>query len=1437
MSIENPFNSQPPAPSAETPELPHNGFRVGQKVDLEPGILDESIDTGGGWEIKDFITRTAGDKVIESAKVVSLNGLHEDTFSVSLLRPATAAYELNISARLNPEQPASQPVLAEPAELAPQRPPQEFEISQRLDPESPNRGLADLADPEVLKAKPTAPEISEKIEFQTGDTVKALNRKTGQLEDWVVGVVVANNIFAEGGTVTLIHQNSHETRSVTVAELTAWNNSNFVAPEPEAPQPLTTEIAAETSSVESTPEPALTTEPPIVNQVPQSRERKKATPEVSAEIQASANQFLDAYEAGDRPQFMPWRLKDVAKAYGFSARELKTATPVQLLEHLQALVRPGKKVELTPEAAAAPEVEPIIEQPIDNVATPEAEPPFHDGQQINYQLENGGQETDWTILNPRNVWTGFIAIQKSNGRVQYVALDDLKKWNPPVAEAPTIPEAEATPESRETESGNHEFSFGQEVKILNKDGSLERGWFVLNITIVPNPTGDQTMVTLRSADGKGLKLIAEDKLREWNSISPAEPATPDNTAPETKQTVERQEITAQKYSPEWVQQVLQQFNIKPSELAGFDQLTEGQQALALENFQNVMIDQVQARSIDAYNKNTSYGLVGKIWRGMFKEVYLAKEKRVALTKLETTDSELNKAILQQSIEGLKKQNPEIGVENGTLTLQYLNAERLGITGEPTPEQAKAIEQFNNAANDFAGIPEEWRLTGNTAGMVEKLRLTNNKSQQEQYQQAQERYKEASDQLLIEISKTQDAPAVELSLNKANYDIQLQRQLTNHPEVEKEFQKIRSPKVWVEALKTHFTEKGMYTAAGFATRWSAASFLGAASTIGIVLAAPVIGGWRSYERSKRTLKERAQLARKGVTDTSGQRATMMQDVTKNVSDYRTQLLAEQQEGELLLQQAKTPEDQASLIAKIEYVKDQLATPDEELAGGKGGLVTRLEDLKQRFEAETDPVKKSNLKRRLVRRIDYTHFKLTEGLVNFGTVDQRVLNHYHLMQTMSEVTASAHGFDPKLEIDTFMKQQTQHEKIQRRLNNFTKNQLHIEDKARQSYMLAQTAKGATYGLISSTAGYLISHFSELARGDFHPFSQHHGDAQTLEHAQTSGTNQDTSDLSQFEAAATHHTTPLQQVETAPAQPAEPLTEIAQRGDSAWKLTERHLSEHFKDKFANLNEAQKTYLVDAIKDKMQAHPEQFGFHAGQSIDQLEVGQTINFDAITKDQEVADLLFKHAEELQPEQMASIVHNNEILHHWVVNNPGETLTADNVDAIIDGTHQLGLTPEILEQAATEGGKNMLTIDQELPYTTVNEFINQVLYGHPQGHEALLAQVKEALHDDNYLDSIEQAHHYDSGEMTAGWLKTDHGQEWLDRHNGEIWQQDGRAYTVVQETAASAKKVAEKATETAQGVFETVGADTNKLDLDLVTSNTATAGRKITMWAIYRAKK
>ena len=123
-------------------------------------------------------------------------------------------------------------------------------------------------------------------------------------------------------------------------------------------------------------------------------------------------------------------------------------------------------------------------------------------------------------------------------------------------------------------------------------------------------------------------------------------------------------------------------------------------------------------------------------------------------------------------------------------------------------------------------------------------------------------------------------------------------------------------------------------------------------------------------------------------------------------------------------------------------------------------------------------------------------------------------------------------------------------------------------------------------------------------------------------------------------------------------------AHSGDSTWKLLGQYLSA--KDShFAGMNEAQKTYAIDALKDKLAAmSPDQLksaGFGSG-DIGKLGIGEHINFDKLVGGN-VAEAM-KGASGLSPDDAASIIRNNAKILEWAKAHPDIKLT----DSLIDNT-------------------------------------------------------------------------------------------------------------------------------------------------------------------------
>lgn len=152
----------------------------------------------------------------------------------------------------------------------------------------------------------------------------------------------------------------------------------------------------------------------------------------------------------------------------------------------------------------------------------------------------------------------------------------------------------------------------------------------------------------------------------------------------------------------------------------------------------------------------------------------------------------------------------------------------------------------------------------------------------------------------------------------------------------------------------------------------------------------------------------------------------------------------------------------------------------------------------------------------------------------------------------------------------------------------------------------------------------------------------------------------------------------------------TETVEQGDSVWKVAERLLEKQYGSDFTELNEAQRTYVIDAIKDKVAAHPGQFGL---ENADRIVPGQKIDFSSVFGDVDSVKEVFQNAEGLSEKAMDAIVANNEQLAEWMQSHPGEALTSEKVQEILSGAYGEAAPGEIIEPptGTTPAGTEYIT--------------------------------------------------------------------------------------------------------------------------------------------------
>ncbi len=334
-------------------------------------------------------------------------------------------------------------------------------------------------------------------------------------------------------------------------------------------------------------------------------------------------------------------------------------------------------------------------------------------------------------------------------------------------------------------------------------------------------------------------------------------------------------------------------------IEGLKKLSYGQRLLVAENLKQITLGRIQEEAFSKYQTGQKESLLlGKIWKGITKKYQISKQEKITAEEITKGGIKTHGEVLKQLVNGAKNLNLEvIEKPTGKLEIQYLSGLR-----DFSPDRNK-VEDFNEIASQFSGIPKEWSLE------------TATKEQQIKFSEISDKYEKVKADILAELklSGRSDKESC-LILSDIDNKVRLNQFLNTHSEAEKELQNIQSDWAWTKAFKNIITERGIYFGAGFAVRSATMSMLGA---IGLPIAASVMGGYIGRKRAKETLKEHEIMARRGVKDTAETAKNFVNadDLTKKI-DLLINKIGNEQDEE------KRKELLASLKARLDYTNDKI-----------------------------------------------------------------------------------------------------------------------------------------------------------------------------------------------------------------------------------------------------------------------------------------------------------------------------------------------------------------------------------------------------------------------------------------------------------------------------------------------------------------------------------
>ena len=188
----------------------------------------------------------------------------------------------------------------------------------------------------------------------------------------------------------------------------------------------------------------------------------------------------------------------------------------------------------------------------------------------------------------------------------------------------------------------------------------------------------------------------------------------------------------------------------------------------------------------------------------------------------------------------------------------------------------------------------------------------------------------------------------------------------------------------------------------------------------------------------------------------------------------------------------------------------------------------------------------------------------------------------------------------------------------------------------------------------------------------------------------------------------------------------------GGSVWSTTERYLGDNFGDFFNDMNEGQKTHLIDQIKDRIAEDPAKFGLNNVTNIDRVYAGQNIDFSSILEEDAIKEM-FEKAQGLDQKAVDNIIANNEAIKEWVEQNPGASLTTERVSEIISNRESNPIS------VSTDA------VPEFVPKDSAANFTEKVMTG---GTESMTTELDQTIDIDEENEG--EVYKDDPGEQTTG---------------------------------------------------------------------------------------
>jgi len=507
------------------------------------------------------------------------------------------------------------------------------------------------------------------------------------------------------------------------------------------------------------------------------------------------------------------------------------------------------------------------------------------------------------------------------------------------------------------------------------------------------------------------------------------------------------------------------------EVRGFSDLTQAQQLLVYEGLKQMSLVKAKDRAKENVGAEIAKsGRLGRIWKGLIKKYSTAKKEKEELSHIKYAGLAFHQDNLEELTDMISAMKIDAVIEDDELSINYLQNR-----GSFSPEQEEALNNFNDIANQFSKLPQDWALG------------TASKEEQEEYNRLSHIYRREKGRALEILNSDPMGGNALVEMNKADYQVQMMQFLASHPDVDKEFSRIEKQSAWKQMIKGEAAARGSYMVSGFAVRHTLAGLIGAgglpvaaASFVAIPLTAAGIGAYRSRGQAKASLIEKDIAGRKNdygpkITKAEGWRKDILGKIKKlvpheyalNPKDWYETIASEEEKERYDFLQSKYQAVMEIYQEQNEKERDKTAKHFYQAESLTKKLLLSNEKVNTLYGDDY-----RTALHYLRVRVEFTEEKLEDGLINFGA-EGALSAKLELIQALSAARNSLVMNNNSLEDKE--KDLALEKDLEKRFERlFDSKYLKFGEslsKERKKYIVKEMVKGAGIGAAFAIGGILL------------------------------------------------------------------------------------------------------------------------------------------------------------------------------------------------------------------------------------------------------------------------------------------------------------------------------------------------------------------------------